>query len=423
MKAGRKTVFSLIILFLALGFILPLAARDTEPTASVVETEQVSDHFDGTRYYNPHVPQGLPSPPGQAARWFWNWLFRADRPEWPKETDFSPGPAPVTRAPEGALYITPVGHATFLIQMDGVNILTDPIWSERCSPLSWIGPKRHHGPGIRFEDLPPIDVVLVSHNHYDHLDLPTLKRLAKTGVARSIVPLGNLDLVRSTGIHTVDELDWWESVHLSSNVTITLVPARHFSARTLWDRNRTLWGGFVISGPSGNVFYSGDTGYGPHFSEIARRFSPIRAALLPIAPFRPPQASQSAQGYRPIVHMGPAEAVEAHLDLGATLSIAAHFKVFNLGFEGFNDAADVLASSLKEHNLKPDAFVTPMFGRAIEVPPVEDASVSPLPLQSFVPGFIVPPVPAFDSRLAPLRSGSMLPEPTAPRRQPADRWR
>ncbi len=168
---------------------------------------------------------------------------------------FLPGPPPVARAPEGSLYVTPVGHATFLIQMDGVNILTDPMWSERCSPVSWVGPKRYSEPGIRFEDLPPIDVVLVSHNHYDHFDLPTLEGLAKKGMPRAIVPLGNLDLMRSTGIATVDELDWWQSVRLSSNVTITLVPAQHFSARTLWDRDRTLWGGFVISGPSGNVYY------------------------------------------------------------------------------------------------------------------------------------------------------------------------
>ena len=251
------------------------------------------------------------------------------------------------------------------------------MWSERCSPLSLVGPKRYSKPGIRFEDLPPVDVVLVSNNHYDHFDIPTLEGLAKKGVPRAIVPLGNLDLMRSTGIATVDELDWWQSVRLSSNVTITLVPARHFSARTLWDRDRTLWGGFVISGPSGNVYYAGDTGYGPHFREIARRFSPIRVALLPIAPFRPPQAWESIPGYHHVVHMGPAEAVKAHMDLGTPLSIAAHFQVFRLGVEGFNDAVDVLAASLKEHSLKPDAFVTPVFGQAIKIPPMLDTSLSP----------------------------------------------
>ena len=175
----------------------------------------------------------------------------------------------------------------------------------------------------------------------------------------------------------MDELDWWQSVPLSSKVTITLVPAQHFSSRTLWDRDRTLWGGFVISGPSGNVYYAGDTGYGPHFREIARRFSPIRVALLPIAPFRPPQAKESNQGYRPVLHMGPAEAVKAHIDLGTQLSIAAHYQVFRLGIEGFDDAVNVLVASLKDHNLKPDAFVAPALGQAIKVPPMLDASLSP----------------------------------------------
>ncbi|MFH1124481.1 MAG: MBL fold metallo-hydrolase [Pseudomonadota bacterium] len=259
-----------------------------------------------------------------------------------------------------------MGHATFLIQIDGVNILTDPIWSERCSPVSWAGPKRYTGAGIRFEDLPPIDVVLVSHNHYDHLDLPTLKRLAEKGAPRSIVPLGNLDLIKGTGIPHTDELDWWQSVRLSPDVTVTLVPAQHFSSRTLWDRNKTLWGGFVVSGPSGNVYHAGDTGYGPHFQEIARRFSSIRVALLPIAPFRPRQAKEPIHERYSSVHMGPAEAVQAHLDLGAQLSIAAHFQVFQLGADGFGDAVNELASTLRERDLKPESFITPIRSQAIE---------------------------------------------------------
>jgi L-ascorbate metabolism protein UlaG (beta-lactamase superfamily) len=250
--------------------------------------------------------------------------------------------------------------------MDGVNILTDPIWSERCSPVSWAGPKRHRSVGIRFEDLPPIDCVLVSHNHYDHLDLPTLKRLAEKGAPRSIVPLGNRDLIQGTGIPHTDELDWWQSVRLSPDVTVTLVPAQHFSSRTLWDRNKTLWGGFVISGPSGNVFHAGDTGYGPHFREIARRFSPIRMALLPIAPFRPRQSKDTLTSNYSSVHMGPAEAVQTHLDLGTQVSVAAHFQIFQFGADGFDDAVNELASTLQERNLKPETFITPILGQAIE---------------------------------------------------------
>jgi L-ascorbate metabolism protein UlaG (beta-lactamase superfamily) len=396
MRVNRKTGLRLCILFLVLGSFLLLTACATGPNTYTEKTEQISNHFNGTHYFNPDVPQVLSSPSGLPTNrgprwWVWNWILRTGWPEWPKQTDFVPGPPPVTRAPEGSLYITPVGHATFLIQLDGINILTDPMWSERCSPISWLGPKRHVEPGIRFEDLPPVDVVLVSHNHYDHFDIPTLKSLSKRGMPRAIVPLGNRDLMRSAGIATVDELDWWESVPLSSSVTIMLVPAQHFSSRTLWDRNRTLWGGFVISGPSGNVYYAGDTGYGPHFREIARRFSPIRVALLPIAPFRPPQAKESNQEYRPVLHMGPAEAVKAHMDLGTPLSIAAHYQVFRLGIEGFDDAVNVLVASLKERNLKPDAFVTSVLGQVIKIPPTLDTSLSPAGRANYVglpPGLI-----------------------------------
>jgi len=375
-KIDKKVGLTILIVCFVLGCFLPLAANVPESGMNVGRDERITDHFDGARYFNPDLPQALPSMTGQAARWVWNWIFRIDRPKWPKNTEFMPGAPPIVRAPEGSLYVTPVGHGTFLIQLDGLNILTDPIWSERCSPVSWVGPKRKLDPGIRFEDLPPIDVVLVSHNHYDHLDLPTLERLAGMGMPRAIVPLGNRDLILSAGIPIVDELDWWRSVSLSPDVTITLVPAQHYSSRSLWDRNRSLWGGFVISGPSGHVFYSGDTGYGPHFQEIGRRFSPIRVALLPIGPFKEPRSGESGRGYRRLVHMGPAEAVKAHLDLGSLLSIAAHFQVFQLGLDGYSDAADMLAWSLKEQNLRADSFIAPLFGQAIDIPPVMDVSQS-----------------------------------------------
>jgi L-ascorbate metabolism protein UlaG (beta-lactamase superfamily) len=369
MKTTVKYGLGVSILSLVLACSLSLPAVSTESGAATEKAPQVSDHFDGTLYFNPDTPQPSSSIPGRApgrsrSWWIWRFVFGTDWPEWPEVKDSLPGPPPAVRVPEGVLRVTPVGHATFLIQMDGLNILTDPIWSDRCSPVSWVGPKRHKKPGIRFEDLPPIDAVLVSHNHYDHLDLPTLKRLAKKGAPRSVVSLGNLDLVRDTGIPKVDEFDWWQSTSLSPDVTVTLVPSRHFSSRTLWDRNETLWGGFVISGPSGNVFYSGDTGYGPHFKEIARRFSPIRVAILPISPFQPRQSKEPPHSS---LHMGPVEAVQAHRDLNAQVSIAAHFQVFRLGSDGFDDAMNELSAVLKEHNLNHEAFVAPEPGHPLEL--------------------------------------------------------
>jgi L-ascorbate metabolism protein UlaG (beta-lactamase superfamily) len=251
--------------------------------------------------------------------------------------------------------------------MDGLNLLTDPIWSDRCSPVSWAGPKRHKPPGILFEDLPPIDAVLISHNHYDHLDQPTLQQLAAKGTTRALAPLGVGELIRETGIRDVTELDWWQSISLSNDVTLTFVPAQHFSSRTLWDRNETLWGGFVISGPSGNIYYSGDTGYGAHFKEIARRYPNIRVALLPISPFRPQQLKIEHPPQFSTVHMGPAEAVQAHADLGAGLSIAAHFQVFHLGWDGFDDAVKELTANIKKNTLAPGDFLAPTPGTPIEL--------------------------------------------------------
>jgi L-ascorbate metabolism protein UlaG (beta-lactamase superfamily) len=365
-----KPALKLFISLLALICFLSPHGRAQELGPSAVKAQPASDHFDGHLYFNPGVHQP-PLAPGQEQTrsrpgWIWRWIFGAEWPDWPKVKELTPGPPPATRVPKGKLSITSVGHATFLIQIDGLNILTDPIWSERCSPVSWAGPRRYTGAGIRFEDLPPIDVVLVSHNHYDHLDLPTLKRLAEKGAPHAIVPLGNLDLIKETGIPRTAELDWWQSVRLSPDVTVTLVPAQHFSLRTLWDRNKTLWGGFVVSGPSGNVYHAGDTGYGPHFQEIARRFPSIRVAILPIAPYRPRQSQDTLTINYSLVHMGPAEAIQAHLDLGAQLGIASHFQVFQLGADGFDDAVNELASTLQERNLKPESFIIPIHGQAIE---------------------------------------------------------
>jgi L-ascorbate metabolism protein UlaG (beta-lactamase superfamily) len=361
-----------LLFYVALISFLVFSLHIAGPAPCAEDKKRISDHFDGNLFINPGGQVSPALPMGEEPRrgrlgWIWRWLFGNDWPKWPQIKDGTPREPPATYVSKGKLFVTPVGHTTFLVQLDGLNILTDPIWSDRCSPVSWAGPKRHFAPGIRFEDLPPIDAILVSHNHYDHLDLPTLKRLARKGVQRSITPLGNRDLIHGAGIPTVDELDWWQSVRLSEEVMVTMVPAQHFSSRTPWDRNKTLWGGFVISGTSGNIYYSGDTGYGPHFREISRRFSPIRVAILPISPFRPPNSNEPPHKHYPEIHMGPAEAVQAHLDLRSILSIAAHFQVFQLGADGFDDALNELGSALAERDLQPDAFIAPPPGKSIDV--------------------------------------------------------
>ena len=378
----KRFRIGLYILSLAMAAYVVLAPHAVQPITSMEPQPQISDHFDGEKFFNPGAVQQISSPMSPHAKrsgfhWLMGWLFGNGWPEW-TSADVQWKATPMAYGDgDHEIRITPIGHSTFLIQMDGMNILTDPIWSERCSPVTWVGPKRYRTPGVRFEDLPTIDAVLVSHNHYDHLDVPTLERLADRGTSRAVVPLGNGELVQEAGIDSVDSLDWWQSVPLSPTVTVTLVPAQHFSSRTLWDRNKTLWGGFIVSGPSGQVFYAGDTGYGPHFKEIAKRFPSIKVALLPIAPFRPGNADDPAGPFRNLIHMGPGEAVQAHMDLQAAKSIAAHFSVFQLGPDGMDDAAIELAAALKKNHLEQDAFVTPFpVGTAHAKPEAKNARTS-----------------------------------------------
>ena len=368
MRYGNKRRSVVFIILLASAILLAVVSASG---LSSTQPHQISDHFDGKLFFNPSSLQLQTGEPQRQNRglfsFAWRWLVGTDRPDWPTLENLSPGPRPDLIVSGGTIRITPVGHATFLIQMDGLNLLTDPIWSDRCSPVSWAGPRRHQPPGILFEDLPPIDAVLISHNHYDHLDRPTLQHLAAKGTTRALTPLGDRELIQETGIRDVTELDWWQSISLSNTVTLTFVPAQHFSSRTPWDRNETLWGGFVISGPSGNIYYAGDTGYGPHFKEIARRFPPIRVALLPISPFQPQQSKTAQPPLFSVVHMSPAEAIQAHADLGASLSIAAHFQVFQLGWDGFDDAVKELTANMKKNTLAPGDFLAPTTGTPIEI--------------------------------------------------------
>ena len=292
------------------------------------------EHFDGRRFYNPDAPQV----PGFLS--FLRWKL-SSRPE--KSPDFIPDVQPSTppqRIEDNGLRVTLVNHSTVLLQQPGCHILTDPIWSERTSPLSWIGPKRRRSPGITWGDLPSIDIVLLSHNHYDHLDLPSLRRLAARGESTFIVPSGVARLLRSEQIGPAQELDWGDSWSSGSarGCTVHCVPAFHFSGRGLFDRNRTLWCGYVIESDNRLVYFAGDTGFGAHFAQIRARFGPPDLALLPIGAYEP-------RWFMSPVHMAPDQAIRAHQILAAKTSIAIHHGTFQLADEGIDTPARQLLAS------------------------------------------------------------------------------
>lgn len=294
---------------------------------------RVTDHFDGQTFHN-QVP-GEPSL-SDFARW-----GRSRIPgKWPDYADAPPAPPPPERVGKGELRITFVNHATVLVQVDGMNLLTDPIWGDVAGPVPYIARKRRRPPGLRFEDLPPIDAVLISHDHYDHMDIPTLHRLEVAHHPRFIAGLGQAALLETFGITRVTELDWWQWTGVGG-LRIWGVPARHTCRRGACDRNGRLWLGFVIRSTVGNVYFAGDTGYGPHFQEIVERFGPTRLALLPIAPGLPRKL------FAP-VHLDAREAAIAARTLRAEVSIPIHFGTFAQGDESDGEAEAKLREALRE---------------------------------------------------------------------------
>jgi L-ascorbate metabolism protein UlaG (beta-lactamase superfamily) len=326
----------------------------------------MSEHYHRGRFRNPVTT---------ADRRFWEflrWMATRRKERWPRWVEETP-PGPVPQADGGHVAATFVNHSTFLLQVGGQVILTDPMWSRRASPLSWAGPRRVRRPGVALEDLPPVSVVLVSHNHYDHMDLPTLRHLRDRFDPLFVTSLGNRRYLRRRGLERVEELDWWQSLRIGAGLEATLTPAQHFSARGLFDRNRTLWGGFLlaagdpVAGAPGlcrtgaRVYFAGDSGYGAHFRAIRERAGVVDLALLPIGAYEPRWFMRPA-------HVNPAEAVQVHLDLRPRLSIAMHFGTFQLTDEAIDEPVRALRAALAERGVDEHEFRVPAFGETILLP-------------------------------------------------------
>jgi L-ascorbate metabolism protein UlaG (beta-lactamase superfamily) len=309
----------------------------------------VSDHFDGERFFDPNgVP---PRDRSDLFRWFIDRRWRGTQAKWPV---WAPSPfadRPPQRVEGAALRIAYVGHASFLIQTAGLNILLDPVWSKRASPFRFLGPQRVNDPGIALTDLPPIDVVLVSHGHYDHLDVATLSQLAAAHRPRVITPLGNDTIMRNhdPAVAAVG-YDWQHRIDLGS-AAVTLVPTRHWSARSLSDRNMSLWASFVIDAPCGRVYFVGDSGYGDghNFRDVRERHGPLKLAVLPIGAYEP-------RWFMRDQHMNPAEAVQAFIDCGAEFAVAHHYGTFQLTDEAIDAPVIALAEALQSAETSADRF-------------------------------------------------------------------
>lgn len=300
-----------------------------------------SDHFDGDKFFN------LEKTSDKSFFEFLKWQLGTEKADWPEHVENKNFPVP-TLDPRDRALLTFINHATYLITLPGLNILTDPVFSERVSPVKFAGPKRVRRPGIEFENLPAIHVVLISHAHYDHMDHESLLRIEDKYHPLFLVPLGEEKRLKDWGIRNVKELDWWQD-HVVQETTFTLTRVQHWSNRTPWDKRETLWGGFYIKSPKASIYFAGDTGYGNHFTETKLKLGSPDVALIPIGAYEP-------RWFMKEMHVNPAEAVQAHKDLAAKISLPMHYGTFQLTNEGFDDPVKHLQEAKKNQGVSEEQF-------------------------------------------------------------------
>ncbi len=325
----------------------------------------VSDHFNGTHFFieNGKQPNGL--------RDFLKWRFQEERMKWPKHYP-SPyhGAVPEKRVEGDRMVVTMIGHASLLIQVAGLNILTDPVWSERASPVQFAGPKRVNPPGVNWEDLPPIDIALVTHNHYDHLDKATLKALARDHDPVFVTPLGNDTIIKKFAPKARFEImDWGQDIDVLG-LRIHAEPCHHWSARGTRDRRMALWAAFVLDTPAGKIFHIGDTGFhdGSHYQEIAEKHGPLRLAILPIGAYEP-------RWFMKGQHQNPQEAVNGFQLCNAEFAVGHHWGTFQLTNEPIHHPLDHLAEALAEAGIPPARFRPLRPGEAFEAKNEKDRAL------------------------------------------------
>lgn len=351
--------------------LLSWCALTLASCGSVTHYSPVKPHHtpQGFRNLHPHAPKG--------SFWKWQWdRLRLGVPDDPKGGYGFPAVKPDVRflkANRREDTLTWLGHATFLLQLGGSNILTDPHLTSRASPLSFAGPKRHMAPPLNFDELPHIDIVVVSHSHYDHLDRPTLKRLVEQpgGPPRYFVGLGLKEWCEREGIPNAVELDWGDTAQ-AGDLRLHFAPVQHWSQRTPWDRNRTLWGAWVIEHQGRSYFFGGDFGYSPDLAAAAERFDGFDLAMLPIGAYEP-------RWFMKTSHVNPEEVVQAHIDLRSRLSIGMHWGTFRLTDELLDEPPRRLAEALARAGVSPQRFLVMQHGetRRLSELLAEDAAIHP----------------------------------------------
>lgn len=346
----RKNKHNLILFLTSMIFG---AFDDTRSFAAPAYAGPVTDHFNGEEFFN-----RVNSDKGLFDFFKFSLPFAFVKETWPDWIDSTPQKIPHQRMTGDAVSVTFINHSTLLIQVDGVNILTDPMFTKRTSSFSWIGPERVRNPGVNLNDLPPIDIILVSHNHYDHLDLESLQLIFADNPEDQppliLSGLGNGLLFEDNALKNHKDLDWGQSVHYK-DLEFVFTESRHRSGRGITDQMKTLWGSFVIKTRLGNIYFAGDSGYGPHFKDDRQTHGNFILSLLPIGSYEPRWFMQAA-------HLNPADAVKAHLDLESRQSIGIHFGTFQLTYEGIDQPILDLKKTLRENQISDTDFIVPEFG-------------------------------------------------------------
>jgi L-ascorbate metabolism protein UlaG (beta-lactamase superfamily) len=306
-------------------------------------TPPLSDHFNGKTFFQSHHDHAV------RRRDFWRWRLTAKPKRWPRQISYPAQPPPPP--PQGTdVIVTWIGHATFFLQTESIRLVIDPMFSDRASPVTWAGPRRVHPPGILLSALPRIDAVLLSHDHYDHCDLPSLRALALTSEPLFLAPLRNEDLLSVAGAKRIRELDWWESHSLNAEVSVTCTPSKHWSNRLGRPRNHRLWGGFYLRFGSKSIWFVGDSGYDAEiFESVRKRCGSPDLALVPIGAYEP-------RWFMAPMHMNPAEAVQLHREVGARRSIGMHWGTFQLTDEGRDEPVEALAVARSAAGLGAEEF-------------------------------------------------------------------